>query len=406
MQAPVINWLLRHLRTPQTGVFFPIFTACHPLCLHGFVRPHLVMIPPQDHAVQVLHCFVMSRILLPLRPPPTARDGFKGPLEIESWLCNIPDDMVPTLVGDVPRWIADSDHPPPAGGGMYGDILEQGPGHARGTATESRGGSSRLPLALSHLQSEAVGRMLMEPMGRFTLLGRKVSEANSGGARCSMMAAAAAVSDYAVRTALAEAYSRKAGGVTSGGMSSTSSSQMKTEMVQLQQLASSGLPVAQRMLDARSSWLLGEFLLDCGDKAGAVASWARALRLGTHDGDPFSGWWILMDAKGGGLIDEGRYLTAVDSAVDSARGQVAVAFGASYLADAFLVKACLHMASRQLDLALETVLGGLQVAPDDALGLISLKGIIHGNRSEWPLALEAYERALAVVPSEPIFYFW
>ena len=130
-------------------------------------------------------------------------------------------------------------------------------------------------------------------------------------------------SEFALRTAYAELAVR-------GNIGTRSMSEVLEELQQLDRLASSGSAIAQRMMDARMTWLEGESLLDSGKEILAIRLLARALRLSVRDGDPFSGFW--MD-------DLERYSPAIRIAMPTCRG------------DALLVEARRQMQMKNLDQA-------------------------------------------------------
>ena len=121
-------------------------------------------IPTQSHVLLVLHSFAMSRVLLP-------SGGFRDHLDVQSWIHNIPDDNVPSTVGNIPRWIADPSHPPPAGRGHYPDFLGRSQRVPNDESRDDDSGATFLERVLLPLQKTQVNQLLQLPLGRYTLLG-------------------------------------------------------------------------------------------------------------------------------------------------------------------------------------------------------------------------------------------
>ena len=253
----------------------------------------------QKHALMVLHLFVMSR---PFMTP----SGFRNHLDIQSWICGLPDDIVPTPAGDIPRWIADPCHAPPAGQGLFADYLQEHsrwePKKVHRVSTASISG-----YVLNPLQRAQVDQLLRQPLGRYTMLGNSLTSIPTDEEGAAM---AALTAEYAARSAVADLSARE----NKTGVKSFS--EFSNEMQQLLRFASGGSALAKRMLEARMTWLEGEHLLDSGNSALAIQCLAQALRS-TRDGDPFSGFWnvkdILPDSKE--IDGSARYLTAIDAAL-------------------------------------------------------------------------------------------
>ncbi|KAI8903466.1 hypothetical protein DFJ77DRAFT_444114 [Powellomyces hirtus] len=294
-------------------------------------------------ARQQLHVFLLSRIFMPF--------GWRNHLDIQAWLRGVSEAHFPTAAGPAPTWLVDPQGSPVGRTESQPDALSTLPSKPDNSASE------HIPRKDLPQYVRAVEMLAMSRLSQYTLA-RSLSE----------------------DSASSDPPSEKM---------EVTHSDVFQELKDLERLAAGGSQVAERMLEARMTWLGGHNALNAGDSAEAVALLAKSIRLSVRDGDPFCGWWMNGTSA---------YHAVASGALERDPRN----------ADAHLVRAAGLMHDMRFEEAEAAATAGIAQTPEDCFGLVHLRATLRGNLSKWELSLEDFHRAAEAeaVPDEPIFQYW
>lgn len=295
----------------------------------------------REHAGELLHVLLASRVYS------FNQTGFDTLIEVERWVRMIRlGDEVPTPLGDVPSWVM-------GGGredGLHGYIALSG-AHSQAFETRRTLEECKAAAKMNH----AAKNLALGPMSRYTRQSRVASNHTEP--------------------------------------TSKTKSDFERELLLLRRDAQMS-EVAERMLQARLTWLDGEVKLHEDDFVSAVALMAEALKLSQRDGDPFSGRWMICD---NGMQPFRLYHRAIDAVLDGTPS--------SAVFNARLVRAYAMLKASQMQSCLVEIDKCVQLDPFSQHAF-HLRLIVRGNLGNWQGSLADAECLVQMSPFEPMGYYW